>query len=65
MKLPFYFSFTSFRRVNCPESDHITLAIWDCGRRFRKRTLWDKFKDIRITIRRNNKPIIVLKKGNI
>lgn len=37
------------------------LAIWNCGTR--PQTFWNMLKAIRITIRKNNKPLITIKKG--
>lgn len=55
--LPFYFP---AKRKN---SEKLHLAIWNCG--MRSQTLLQAFKDIRITIRKNCKPFIVLKKGDV
>lgn len=43
--------------------DKLHLAIWNCGTR--PQTFIQKLKDIRITIRKGNKPILVIKKGSV
>lgn len=55
MTLPFYFP---KKRENTAK---LHLAIWNCGTR--PQTFIQKLKDIRITIRKNHKPILVIKKG--
>lgn len=57
MKLPFYFP------TKRAHGDKLHLAIWNCGTR--PQTFIQKLKDIRITIRKNHKPILVIKKGNV
>lgn len=54
--MPFYFP--KSRRF----SNKLHLAIWNCGKR--PQTLWRAIKDTRITIRKNNKPLFVIKKGD-
>lgn len=44
-------------------SDKLHLAIWNCG--MRPQTFIQAFKDTRITIRKNNNPILVIKKGDV
>jgi hypothetical protein len=44
-------------------SDRLHLAIWNCGTR--PQTLFQAIKDVRITIRKNNEPIFVIKKGAV
>ena len=44
-------------------SDKLHLAIWNCGKR--PQTTLQALKDVRITIRKNNEPILVIKKGDI
>lgn len=39
------------------------LAIWNCG--MRPQTLWQAIKDVRITIRYDYRPILVIKKGDV
>lgn len=39
------------------------LAIWNCGWSADGRVLWRTLKNIRITIRKDCRPIIVIKKG--
>ena len=56
-KLPFYFP------KNRAYTDKLHLAIWNCG--MRPQTLLQAFKDIRITIRKNYDPLIVIKKGDV
>ena len=56
MTLPFYFP----KKREATAKLH--LAIWNCGTR--PQTFIQKLKDIRITIRKNHKPILVIKKGN-
>lgn len=55
--LPLYFP------ANRRFSRKLHLAIWNCG--LRPQSFWQAVKDIRITIRKNNKPIFVIKKGDI
>lgn len=57
MELPIYFP----KKNNGTAKLH--LAIWNCGTR--PQSFIQKLKDIRITIRKNHKPIIVIKKGSI
>ena len=57
MKLPFYFP------TERAHGDKLHLAIWNCGKR--PQTFIQKLKDIRITIRKNHKPILVIKKGDV
>jgi hypothetical protein len=57
MKLPFYFP-----KENAA-GKKLHLAIWNCGTR--PQTFIKKLKDIRITIRKNHKPILVIKKGDV
>ena len=42
-------------------STRLHLAIWNCGH---TTTIWQTLKDIRITLRKNCKPIWVIKKGD-
>lgn len=39
------------------------LAIWNCG--IQPSGLWQTLKDIRITIRVNGRPILIIKKGSV
>lgn len=57
MKLPFYFP------TKRAHEDKLYLAIWNCGTK--PQTFIQILKDIRITIRKNHKPILVIKKGSI
>lgn len=57
MKLPFYFP------TKRAHDDKLHLAIWNCETK--PQTFIQKLKDIRITIRENHKPILVIKKGSI
>lgn len=41
------------------------LAIWNCGYCSDHRKLWQTLRDIRITIRKDCNPIIVIKKGHV
>ena len=54
--LPFYFP-----KQNA-YTNRIHLAIWNCGKR--PQSFRQVLKDIRITIRKNHKPIFVIKKGD-
>jgi hypothetical protein len=56
MGLPIYFPKKRFGTAK------LHLAIWNCGTR--PQTFIQKLKDIRITIRKNHKSIIVIKKGD-
>lgn len=44
-------------------SDKLHLAIWNCGKR--PQIFWQAVRDTRITIRKNGKPIFVIKKGDV
>ena len=44
-------------------SDKLHLAIWNCG--MRPQTTIQAIKDVRITIRKNNEPIFIIKKGDV
>lgn len=55
--LPIYFP------KNREFTDRLHLAIWNCGTR--PTTLFNTIRDIRITIRKNYKPILVIKNGNV
>jgi len=44
-------------------STKLHLAIWNCGTR--PQSLLQALKDIRITIRKNGAPVVVIKKGAI
>ena len=44
-------------------SEKLHLAIWNCGTL--PQTFIQKLKDIRITIRKNHKPILVIKEGAV
>jgi hypothetical protein len=55
--LPFYFPKSRMY------TEKIHLAIWNCGTR--PQTLLQALKDIRITIRKNHDPLIVIKKGDV
>ena len=55
--LPFYFP------KNRRFSDKLHLAIWNGG--LRPQTTIQAIKDVRITIRKNNKPLLVIKKGDV
>lgn len=63
MSLPFYFDLKKFERVLGP-TENYTLAIWDCGYRFKGRKWYHALRDVRITIRTNQKLIYVIKKGD-
>ena len=63
MSLPFYFDLKKFERVLGP-TENYTLAIWDCGYRFKGRKWYHTLRDVRITIRTNQKLIYVIKKGD-
>lgn len=63
--LPFYLELPTLRRVLSPwDGGNGTLyfAAWNCGD---ARTLRSTLRDIRITIRKNAQPVIVLKKGAV
>jgi len=53
--------------IYIPESraytEKLHIAIWNCGTR--PQTLWQAIRDTRITIRKNHKPIVVIKKGDV
>lgn len=55
--------------IYIPESRRFTnklhLAIWNCGDAKRYGNIWHTLQDIRITLRKNNKPILVIKKGEV
>lgn len=44
-------------------TDRLHLAVWNCGKR--PQTFFQKLGAIRITVRKNNRPIITIKKGEI
>lgn len=44
-------------------SSRLHLAIWNCGNT--PQSLWQAVKDTRITIRKNCKPLFVIKKGAV
>jgi len=44
-------------------TEKLHLAIWNCG--MRPQSFWKMIKDIRITIRKDHKPILVIKKGSL
>jgi hypothetical protein len=44
-------------------SGKLHLAIWNCGTR--PQTFWQTVKVTRITLRKNGKPILVIKKGDV
>lgn len=46
-------------------TDKLHLAIWNCGDCKRHGNLRYTLKDIRITLRKNNKPVLVIKKGEL
>ena len=46
-------------------TDKLHLAIWNCGDCKRHKNLRYTLKDIRITLRKNNKPVLVIKKGEL
>jgi hypothetical protein len=46
-------------------SDKLHLAIWCCIDYRKSGNLWEILKGVRITIRKNNRPIFVVKKGEI
>lgn len=62
-----YFLFDKMLPIYIPKSarftDRLHLAIWNCGTR--PQTLLQAIKDVRITIRKNGEPIIVVKKGDV
>ena len=46
-------------------TDKLQLAIWNCGHCKYRKNLKQTLKDIRITIRKDYKAILVIKKGAI
>lgn len=46
-------------------SDKLHLAIWNCGDCKRHKNLYHTLQDIRITLRKNHKSILVIKKGDV
>lgn len=57
----------SFLPIYIPANRRFTpklhLAIWNCGHCADSKVLWRTLKNIRITIRKDHEPIIVIKKG--
>jgi hypothetical protein len=45
-------------------SDKLHLAIWNCGDCKRHKNLYHTLQDTRITLRKNRRPILVIKKGD-
>lgn len=46
-------------------TDRLQIAIWNCGHCKNHKSFIGTLKDIRITIRKNHRPIFVIKKGAI
>jgi hypothetical protein len=46
-------------------TDECHIAIWNCGDCKNHKSLWRTLKDIRITLRKNHKAILVIKKGDV
>ncbi len=44
-------------------SNKLHLAVWNCG--MRPQSFIQAIKDTRITVRKNNKAILVIKKGDV
>jgi len=66
--LPFYLELPTLKRVLYPwDGGNGTLyfAAWNCGNCADARTLRGTLRDMRITIRKNAQPVVVLKKGAV